>query len=99
MRWSFPGNVRELENLIERAIIFADSPTIAAADIDLPVIPGDLPEQVERGEGQPKTIRDVERELIEEALLRWEGNRTRAAEELGITRRTLFNKIKEYGLE
>jgi two-component system response regulator AtoC len=99
MRWSFPGNVRELENLIERAMIFAESNSISAADIDLPGVSAESPNTVVRNVGPVKTIRDAERELIVEALLRWEGNRTRAADELGITRRTLFNKIKEYGLE
>jgi len=41
----------------------------------------------------------VEREAIVRALAKWEGNRTRAAEELGISRRTIFYKIKRYGLE
>ncbi len=99
MRWSFPGNVRELENLLERAIIFAEDATIVAGDIDLPAVPEAARVPESRRNDGPKTIRDAEREMIVEALLRWEGNRTRAAEDLGITRRTLFNKIKEYGLE
>ena len=98
-RWSFPGNVRELENLLERATIFAEHATITAADIDVPAAPDTERVPETRREGERKTIRDAEREMIVEALLRWEGNRTRAAEDLGITRRTLFNKIKEYGLE
>lgn len=102
MQWSFPGNVRELENLLERAMIFADSSSIAAVDIDLPNDGGAtaLSEKtvVHEGGGGSRSLKEAEREMIAEALLRWEGNRTRAAEELGITRRTLFNKIKEYGL-
>ncbi len=107
MSWSYPGNVRELENLIERAIIFAEGPTIAAGDVELPgeVALQGAPSSRAMGTGLspltggPRSLKEVEQEMIAEALLRWEGNRTRAAEELGITRRTLFNKIKEYGLE
>jgi two-component system response regulator AtoC len=48
--------------------------------------------------GPVGTLAVLELRAIKEALLRWEGNQTRAAEELGITRRTLFTKIKEHGL-
>jgi two-component system response regulator AtoC len=99
MGWSFPGNVRELENLIERAIIFAEASTISVSDIDLPARAGVVSPVGRRSADRPRSLREVEREKIVEALLRWEGNRTRAAEDLGITRRTLFNKIKEYGLD
>jgi len=98
----FPGNVRELENILERAIIFTDSETIEAAALDVPA-------EGSRSAGhggeariarlQPMSLRNLERQAVEEALRRWEGNRTRAAEELGITRRTLINKIREYGIE
>lgn len=117
--WSFPGNIRELENLIERAIIFAETSTISVFDIDLPDQIAENPasrRDSEPGASNPgtvhgrvpstraidygrKSLKEVEREMIVEAMLRWQGNRTRAAEDLGITRRTLFNKIKEYGLE
>jgi two-component system response regulator AtoC len=89
--YSFPGNVRELENMIERALIFSDGELITAADLRVP----DSPARPTRAE----SMRDIEKRAITEALLRWEGNRTRAAEELGISRRTLLYKIKEYGLE
>ncbi|HUZ17034.1 MAG TPA: sigma-54 dependent transcriptional regulator [Spirochaetia bacterium] len=110
MGWSFPGNVRELENLIERAIIFAEGAAITEADIDLPIdfepLPDDAPGR--SGTAAPEegalpagelTLRDSEHRQIVEALKRSGGNRTKAAAALGITRRTLFNKIKEYGLE
>lgn len=103
MRWSFPGNVRELENLIERAIIFAESSSIAAGDVDVPGLPLEPEPAIESPpaglDAGPLSLKEGERRLIREALLRWEGNRTKAAEDLGITRRTLFNKIKEYELE
>lgn len=90
-----PGNVRELENVLERAMIFAEGALLEARDLDLPAAAGDAPPQ----QPKPETLASVERRAVAAALQRWEGNRTRAAEELGIGRRTLQNKIREYGLE
>jgi two-component system response regulator AtoC len=89
--YGFPGNVRELENLIERAIIFAEGEALRAFDLQ-------LEHAVEGPPPRPASLRSLEREAIVSALHRWEGNRTRAAEELGISRRTLLNKINQYGL-
>jgi len=90
--YDFPGNVRELENLIERAVILADTDTITLKNLGLTsAIPQNLPHH--------GTLQDIEREAIAEALMRWEGNRTHAANELGITRKTLISKIKLYHLE
>ena len=84
--------MRELENLLERALIFSEGETIVVSDLVLPqdknsILPA------------PATLQSLERRAIETALLRWEGNRTKAAEELGITRRTLLNKIKSFGID
>jgi two-component system, NtrC family, response regulator AtoC len=90
--YSWPGNIRELENMIERAVIFAEGEKLLADDLALP----DNPDVIRSG--PLKDLRQAERDLIAEALLRWEGNRTKTAESLGINRRTLFNKIREYGI-
>ena len=92
---SFYGNVRELENIIERAMIFADSETIGINDLDLRsgLQKNDVQKAVPASD--VLTLRDAERNAIIRALQRWEGNRTRAAEELGISRRTLISKIQE----
>jgi two-component system response regulator AtoC len=102
--YSFPGNVRELENLLERAMIFAESDTLEAADLGLPAgppgaVPAKGPGRAPASTPQPRTLDSLEREAIVNALRRWEGSRTRTAAELGISRRTLLNKIKEYGIE
>ena len=98
----FYGNVRELENVIERAMIFADGSVIGLDDLDLRCAmikkPSERPDdQVHLPEAL--SLRDIERNAIINALHRWEGNRTRAAEELGISRRTLISKIAEYSID
>jgi two-component system response regulator AtoC len=87
--YSFPGNVRELENLLERACILSGAGPIEAADLDLG--------RAASG-GEPATLREIERRSIMSCLQRWEGNRTRAARELGISRRSLQYKLRSYGV-
>jgi len=104
-RW--PGNVRELENAIERACILADSASLTPADLGLARegfgqrveevladfdISGTLSEAAERA------ARAVERRKIADALRAHDGNKTRAAEELSVSYKTLLTKIKEYNL-
>jgi two-component system response regulator AtoC len=89
--YSFPGNVRELENILERAIIFTDGEIIREAEL---LIPGSASVPA-----PPRTLKAMEREAILNALGRWEGNKTKAAEELGISRRTLLYKLKNYGIQ
>jgi two-component system response regulator AtoC len=107
-RHPFYGNVRELENILERAMIFADSTVISADVLDLRGSPlravpeaeaASIPNKSTEESGEAKSLKNMEIEAIIRALHRWEGNRTRAAEELGISRRTLINKIAEYQLE
>jgi two-component system response regulator AtoC len=88
----FPGNIRELENLIERALILCDSDRITLTDL------GMEPPQKLKHSTREGTLKEIEKSSINQALIRWEGNRTKVAKELGITRKTLQNKIKEYGL-
>ena len=97
----FYGNVRELENVLERAMIFARTSEIQESDLDLRGSVG-LHNQIKAEEeiplGEAKSLKEAEMETIIRALHRWEGNRTQAAKELGISRRTLINKIAEYKL-
>ena len=96
--YEFPGNVRELENILERAVIFARGPTIDAGDLEIGPS-GPKPTDETTPPAEPGTLKQHERRLIQEALARWQGNRTRAARELGISRRTLFNKIRDLHLD
>lgn len=88
--YEFPGNVRELENIIERAFIYCETDVITSKEIDIG--------KITKKENINK-LEELERKLIIEALHKWEGNKTKAAQELGISRRTIHNKIKEYGIE
>jgi len=93
----WPGNVREMRNVLERAMILAQR----APAIGLEHLPADL----RKGSGAadrrhvPQALAEVERHHIERTLRAHGGNRTRAAQELGISRATLINKIKGYGLD
>ncbi len=92
--YGWPGNVRELENRIKRAVIMADGKRISAADLEL-----DSPFEKFQGKGLREAREALDKELIERALLRTNGNITRAAEELGISRPTLHELISRYGIE
>ena len=91
--YDFPGNIRELENILERACIFSGGTELKVKDLDL----SDQKREAAFIEGG--TLRDMERKMIVNALHKWENNKTKAAMELGISRRTILNKIKEYQLK
>jgi transcriptional regulator with PAS, ATPase and Fis domain len=91
--YGWPGNIRELQNVIERAVI------LSSGRITL----GDLPELIRRPVKEPSvatdgSLQDREREAILEVLTQCDGNRRLAAERLGISKRTLQYRLKEYGL-
>jgi len=98
---SWPGNVRQLENALARAVIAARGRTILPEhlDADEPADPV-IPPLGESGESLPlrALLAEVERRAIQRALLACGGNRTKTAERLGISRRQLFDKIREYDL-
>ncbi len=98
----FYGNVRELENILERAMIFSTTPTLQVEDINLSGTALYMDEKIHTppsDAGDVRNLKELEQEAIIRSLHRWEGNRTRAAQELGISRRTLINKIQEYQLD
>jgi two-component system response regulator HydG len=91
--YDWPGNVRELQNGIEHAVILAKGEIIEVVDL-----PHNLRETVARGEGEISTLKDSERNLILRVLREAKGNKYRAAKRLGITRSTLYGKLKKHGI-
>ncbi|ACY15724.1 sigma-54-dependent transcriptional regulator [Haliangium ochraceum] len=93
----WPGNVRELANALERAAILSDSSTIAPEHLWLD--PGGAPASQAAGTaGAGGTLEDVEKRAIAAALSAEDNNRRRAAERLGISVRSLYDKLKRYGM-
>ena len=96
LRYPWPGNLRELRNVLERALIVARGARRVGAE--------HLPSEVRRASGAglsrhvPRSLDEVERAHIERTLRAHNGNRTRASRELGISRATLINKIKQFNL-
>ena len=95
-RYDWPGNVRELENVMERAVI------MSLGDI---IVPDVLPDYFKvsnhyrRDTNEPLTLIEAsERDLINDMLSACKGNRTQAAAQLGMSRRSLYNKLKRYGI-
>jgi two-component system NtrC family response regulator len=95
LRYDYPGNVRELENLIERAVVLARDDVIGSGDLPLTVQEPEAEDQ--QGTNLTATVEAVERRMIREALARSEGVQTRAAELLGISERALRYKLIKYG--
>ncbi len=99
--YDWPGNVRELENCIERAVIFAKGPVIEADNLFMGLPAINAPNRYESdiaSSYEPKSMKEMERAHIIRVLRATNSNRTQAAEILEISRRTLQNKIKEYGI-
>ena len=92
--YNWPGNIRELKNAIERAIIFGKGTTL---------LPEDLPESIRTADAGAvagmRSLEDIEREAIQKTLEGTHYKITRAAEILGISRKTLLDKRKKYGLQ
>ena len=99
--YPWPGNVRELQHTVERAVILSDGPTLQPSDL-LFSAPSDEQLDAERGEAMLELetfdLERVEREVIRKALSKHGGNISRAAEALGLTRKSLYRRIEKYGL-
>ncbi len=100
-RW--PGNVRQLQNFVERVVVLSDGPHIGRADVER-----ELARKVGFAPAEPEgpapalrldaSVREAERAALKVALEKAGGNRTLAARLLGVSRRTLYNKLEEYAL-
>jgi DNA-binding NtrC family response regulator len=96
LRYDYPGNVRELENVVERAVVLTRDDVIGLRDLPLSLTASGA-EPAESG-SLPAAVEALERRLIREALAGADGVQTRAAEALGLTERGLRYKLRKYGL-
>jgi DNA-binding NtrC family response regulator len=88
---NWPGNVRELQHSIEKAVIMSDSPVLKPSDFVFSSTPGS-------GMHNEITLEEMEKKMILDSLKRYSNNMSIVAGKLGITRQTLYNKIKKYNL-
>ena len=93
--WTWPGNVRELENRVKRAAIMADGKLVTAADLDLQEAADDDADVLNLKSARER----ADRKVIRHALARSEGNISNTARLLGISRPTLYDLLKQYGLQ
>lgn len=96
-QYHYPGNVRELRNILERGVIFADDGLIRAADL-----PADLREGTKMGAGRfssHRTREQDEKAVLSRALAAFHGTRAQLAAQLGLSERTLYRRLKQYGLD
>ncbi len=98
MQYTWPGNIRELENTIERAVILCLGEYIVPQELPQHLLSEDVRAMKRSDDNEGFTLRDMEREVIKSTLEKTGNNRSQAAKKLGVARQTLLNKIKEYGL-
>ena len=91
LKCEWRGNIRELSHTVEKAVIISDKETIGCDELQITT-------QNEDKEAENTTIEHMERQMISEALQKYEGNLSLAAEKLGISRQTLYNKMKRFGI-
>lgn len=96
MRYDWPGNIRELRNVLERAVILANGESLTAEDFSLDMDDAPLASAGEKL--PPQGLEMAEREMILEAIKKSDGNKTEAAKLLGITRRRLYSRMKVHGI-
>jgi two-component system response regulator PilR (NtrC family) len=100
LSYRFPGNVRELENILERALALSSGDEIDVEDLQLPTeTAGAEKHDVEPGSPLGTHLEEIEREAIIKALEQSRYNKTAAAKKLGITFRALRYRIKKLGIE
>jgi transcriptional regulator with PAS, ATPase and Fis domain len=100
MAWPWPGNIRELKNVIDRSILMAGEGSLTAEALGLGVVATARKELVSTGAAS--NLRDereaAEKRAVLEALEKTDGNQTKAADMLGVSRRTLVSRLQQYGL-
>jgi len=99
---AWPGNIRELRNVVHRALLFRKGPVIDAGDLsfdqELNKETGIAVPELPPGMTLEQMLEKLERQIVEAALRRYNNNRERVARELGVARSTLFKRLKDWGL-
>jgi DNA-binding NtrC family response regulator len=100
IRYDYPGNVRELENIIERAVVISRGPVLSREDLPFPEVPCEAESDPEPQEGSLReALETLERRMVRDALETAGFNQTHAAKLLGLNERMLRYKLKKYGLK
>jgi len=89
--YTWPGNVRELQHSIEKAVIMSDSAVLMPTDFEFSLVSRSI-------HRQEMTLEEMEKQMITDSLKRNGNNLSVVAEKLGITRQTLYNKLRKYNL-
>jgi DNA-binding NtrC family response regulator len=97
--YSWPGNVRELENMVERIVALSESDRIMLDDIPSSIMDKVLTTVTEQGVDLVKTVNEIERKMICEALSLTKGIKAKAAAMLGLNRTTLVEKMRRLGID
>jgi two-component system response regulator AtoC len=97
--YDFPGNVRELRNVLQRALVYCQGQTITAADLRFEGDIGPTPVvAVAPPAGPGRTLKTLEEDYVRDLLARHHGHRRTVADLLGVSERTLYRKLKQYNL-
>jgi len=91
-RYHWPGNIRELQHTVEKAVILSEGKTLKPEDFFM------KPPSAGLSRLSETTLEEMEKKMIEQAIRKHQGNLSAAAEQLGITRQTMYNKMKKFGL-
>ena len=97
-RLPFPGNIRELKNLVERTILVSGKPILDASDFDAQYLRQDEPKAAAGSVLAGMTLDEIERQTILQALERYKGNLSQVAMALGISRAALYRRLEKYGI-
>ncbi len=96
--YDFPGNVRELENAIERAVVMCTGDRIKAEHLPAKILKADKNNEIKTEDNYPKNLFELEKRIILKTLNEENWNQTRTAQKLGISRKQLRTKMKNFGL-
>ncbi len=96
--YHWPGNIRELQNVMERAIVLGHEPKLHLSDFVFAPLAVSVPETSKSFSPSPSSLKDIEQQALMEALKNSGGNITQTAKALGIGRETIYRRLKKYNL-